>query len=81
MPDINGDMKKFEEQNSMAFRFQHVLKATQSAPYERVMQGWFENYLNLKQFILLETVSVYFLLCIILCKLVITQSLSKWLMH
>lgn len=60
MPDINGDIRKFEEQSSLAFRFQRVLKATQNAPYERVMQGWFENYLSLKQFTLLETVSLCF---------------------
>lgn len=60
MPDLNGDLKKFEEQNTLAFRFQHILKVAQHAPYERVMQGWFENYLSLKQFTLLDSVSFIF---------------------
>ncbi|XP_050727858.1 chromosome transmission fidelity protein 18 homolog [Eriocheir sinensis] len=58
MPDLNGDMKKFEEQNTLAFRFQHILKVAQHAPYERVMQGWFENYLSLKQFTLLDSIKI-----------------------
>lgn len=58
MPDLNSDVKKFGEENSLAFRFQHILKITQHAPYEKVMQGWFENYLNLKNFTLMESVSI-----------------------
>uniref|UniRef100_A0A0P4W9U3 AAA+ ATPase domain-containing protein n=1 Tax=Scylla olivacea TaxID=85551 RepID=A0A0P4W9U3_SCYOL len=57
MPDLNSDVKKFGEENSLAFRFQHILKVTQHAPYEKVMQGWFENYLNLKQFTLMESIT------------------------
>ncbi|XP_063865703.1 chromosome transmission fidelity protein 18 homolog isoform X1 [Scylla paramamosain] len=57
MPDLNSDVKKFGEENGLAFRFQHILKVTQHAPYEKVMQGWFENYLNLKQFTLMESIT------------------------
>ncbi|KAG0698353.1 Chromosome transmission fidelity protein 18 [Chionoecetes opilio] len=57
MPDLGTDVKKFGEENSSTFRFQHILKVCQSAPYEKVVQGWFENYLNLKQFVLMESIS------------------------
>ncbi|XP_045103960.1 chromosome transmission fidelity protein 18 homolog isoform X2 [Portunus trituberculatus] len=57
MPDLNSDVKKFGEENSLAFRFQHILKVAQHAPYEKVMQGWFENYLNLKNFTLMESIT------------------------
>ncbi|KAG0716021.1 Chromosome transmission fidelity protein 18 [Chionoecetes opilio] len=56
MPDLGADVKKFGEENSSTFRFQHILKVCQSAPYEKVVQGWFENDLNLKQFVLMESI-------------------------
>ena len=56
MPDLNSNLNKFGEENSLTFRFRHILKVAQNAPYEKVMEGWFENYLDLKHFTLMETV-------------------------
>lgn len=49
MPDLNGDLDNFGDEVSLASRFQRMLRTTQSCgEYDRLTQGWFENYLNIK---------------------------------
>ncbi|XP_069181013.1 chromosome transmission fidelity protein 18 homolog isoform X3 [Procambarus clarkii] len=49
MPEINEDIENFGEQTSTAFRFQNILKTTQSCgEYDRLTQGWFENFPSIK---------------------------------
>ncbi|XP_042208895.1 chromosome transmission fidelity protein 18 homolog isoform X2 [Homarus americanus] len=49
MPELTGDLDNFGEQTSLGFRFQRILRTTQSCgEYEKLTQGWFENYPSIK---------------------------------
>ncbi|XP_068202844.1 chromosome transmission fidelity protein 18 homolog [Palaemon carinicauda] len=49
MPDLNGDLEDLSEQTTLASRYQRILKTVESCgEYEKLTQGWFENYLSMK---------------------------------
>ncbi|CAL4150868.1 unnamed protein product [Meganyctiphanes norvegica] len=49
MPENNEDIDNFERQSTLASRFKRILHTTQSCgEYDKLTQGWFENYLTIK---------------------------------
>lgn len=48
MPDLNGDLSKVGEDTTLGYRVQRILNSTYHAPYDKLTQGWFHNYLNIK---------------------------------
>lgn len=49
MPDLNTDLDNFGEQTTLAYRFQLILRTAQSCgEYDKLTQGWFENYPAIK---------------------------------
>ncbi|XP_064109296.1 chromosome transmission fidelity protein 18 homolog [Macrobrachium nipponense] len=49
MPDLSGDLEDFGEHTTLTSRYQRILKTVESCgEYEKLTQGWFENYLTMK---------------------------------
>ncbi|KAK4315368.1 hypothetical protein Pmani_013421 [Petrolisthes manimaculis] len=48
MPDLNGDLSKVGEDTALNYRVQRILSTTYHAPFDKLTQGWFHNYLNIK---------------------------------
>ncbi|KAK3859648.1 hypothetical protein Pcinc_034261 [Petrolisthes cinctipes] len=48
MPDLNGDLSKVGEDTALSYRVQRILSTTHHAPFDKLTQGWFHNYLNIK---------------------------------
>lgn len=45
MPDLNGDLDNFGEETTLSARFSRMLRTVQSCgEYDKLTQGWFENY-------------------------------------
>ncbi|KAK7024655.1 hypothetical protein SK128_009630 [Halocaridina rubra] len=49
MPDLNKNVDNFLDSTSLSSRYQQMLRTTESCgEYEKLTQGWFENYPNIK---------------------------------